>query len=377
MKLDQIENEDKRTVKKQVKKSSGNRGGVSGIKMDKDTIFFIEAGIGIILLIVLIIIALMLLFKKQPETPDYSETTIESFVSKEDGKTEEIDLNDDVYTTELEEAGESEALEANDDTNSAIDENKILDLTKNNKKKTVKGELPQNYSIGKMLTYTVDDYQLPEIYAYWDNYQMDAVADLIRLERVREITDSLKGSNDFYYYGETNSKGQPEGKGLAVYAYNTYYFGSWVNGVRSGSGMWLRIFIDNPGIVNGVKGVTEHQYVGEWSGDYPNGEGQEHFDYDEMKTDNEYVLTNVIGQFKNGYYHGDMYLIRIASNGAQTDWYGTAQMGSFKVIESDKDSKGKVPIWKLGEGFDSYEYKGYRWILPEENVDFGIAGLKR
>lgn len=378
MKLDEIENEvelipakrAKKQAQDEYKKNAEKHNDKIKVLDDKNRLFMIEAIAGIVLLIVLIVIAIVLLVKKDSKKEEM--TSQSSYEESANINTDEI-VTDDYGKTDT-----NPNLDiAKEDSKSDSEDTKPLDLTESNKKESVTGELSQTYVAGKMLEYTADDYQLPEIYAYWDEYQLDAVEDLIRLERVRTISAALKGSNDFYYYGNTNAKGQADGTGLAVYANDTYYFGEWSNGQRHGKGMWLRIFPDAPGIVNGVKGVTEHQYSGMWSDDYPNGEGQEHFDFESIETKNEYVISNAIGIFKNGYYNGDMYLMTIDSNMNTTDWYGSAQMGSFKALNSKKNNLGKYPIWEIGDGFSTDEQDGCRWILAKDNVDYGIAGLKK
>lgn len=335
------------------------------ITLDENKKFMAEAIGGIILLLVLIAIAIMLLIRKDEP--------------KEEINYAEVTSQDEAIADELEATEVTEATEAIEEVATPeIEESKAaVDLTKENKTTPVKGELPQRYTPGNMLEYTADDYQLPELFAYWDNYQLDAVNDLIRLERVRTITDALKNSNDYYYYGSLNSKNLPEGKGLAVYAHNTYYFGEWKNGKRDGNGMWIRIFPDEPGILNGIKGVKEHQYSGNWSADYPDGEGQEHVEYDYSQINGEFVILNAIGSFKEGLYNGDMYIMTVNNNGNTIDWYGTAQMGSFSFLSEKKTTLGKRSIWKAGDGYNTDEEDNCRWIMPKDNKDFGIAGLKK
>jgi len=364
MKLDYIEdtNENTKVEEKRPKKAARKS---EPITADKK--LMIEAIAGIVLLVVLIIIAIFLLVKKDKPSGDKQELAAYEAIEIDKNENSSVDAKN-----ELENAS-ADADESKKDDNS----NAKVDLTQETKTTSVKGELPQTYTAGKALTYTKDEYQLPEIVAYWDEYKLDAVADLIRLDRVRTITDSLKGSNDFYYYGDTNSKGQPNGKGLAVYADNTYYYGDWVDGLRSGEGMWLRIFIDKTGIVNGVPGVKEHQYSGQWLADYPCGTGQEHIEYEISEINKEFTILNAMGNFKDGYYNGDMYIMTVNSSGSTIDWYGSCAMGSFTFVEDKKSTNGKRPIWKAGDGYETGEDENYRWILPKDNADFGVAGLKK
>ncbi len=218
-------------------------------------------------------------------------------------------------------------------------------------------------------------WQLEEIYYYWMEYKLDAVDDLIHLPRVRMITNELKGSNDFYYFGQKDSKGNPSGSGLAVYADNTYYCGDWKDGKRHGKGMWWKIFPDKTGTVNGVPGVTAHSYNGTWANDYPNGEGQEHFDFDYSLVEGEYVITNVIGNFKDGYYDGELYIMTEQGESSYIDWEAKAERGVFKHCSNVPNSLGKYQVWERMSKKED-ENENYRLMYDKDNKGFGIYGLK-
>ncbi len=249
---------------------------------------------------------------------------------------------------------------------------KLSDVAKADKSVTA-DELPQTYSAGSIRDYSFDDNQMVELYAYWDEYRMDAVNQLIRLDRIRKITDSLKGSSDFYYYGDKDSSGKPEGKGLAIYADNTYYFGDWKNGKREGSGNWLRIFPDEKGTVNGIGHVIAHSYNGIWKNDLPNGDGQEHFDYnrDEEIIGNMIIL-NAMGNFKDGYYDGDM-LMMLLYAGNEVDFYGKLDRGTFEFIGDIVQKDGRRAILET----DQIPEDNFFYLSPSDNSGFGIAGLKK
>ena len=234
-----------------------------------------------------------------------------------DGESNEDKAKDQVASVEeiaIEE--EYAAAEASEPLQASLpDELNNLAITEEESQTEIeKGEIISATKVGEAASFHTEPkykeykgeemWQMEEIYHYWMDYKLDAVDDLIHLPRVRTITNELKGSNDFYYYGQTDGKGKPSGSGLAVYADNTYYCGDWKDGKRHGKGMWWKIFPDKTGTINGVPGVTAHSYNGTWANDYPNGEGQEHFDFDYSLVKGEYVITNVIGNFKDGYYDG-------------------------------------------------------------------------
>ena len=62
--------------------------------------------------------------------------------------------------------------------------------------------------------------QLKEMMSYWEQGNQKALDDLAYLDRFRAMSYQLKGTNKFYYAGETNADGKPNGTGIAVYADN-------------------------------------------------------------------------------------------------------------------------------------------------------------
>lgn len=330
------------------------------IKPDTEKVYFVETIIGVALLVILIGIAAFLFYRKEVKKDQPEETVTEQLADNTVTETEIVT---------------SDEVEESETTTS----DPAADLAEESRKELPEGEYSQEYIPGKMLEYKKDDSQMLEICAYWEEYHLEAVWDLIKLPRVRTLTTELKKSDDYYYCGSVNAEGLPNGRGLAIYARDTYYYGDWKNGLRDGTGMWVRLFVDKTGIVNGVTGVKEHQYSGEWKDDYPYGEGQETFVYDQPETEDEYIIRNAIGRFKDGYYNGKMYIITQDKENADatTDWYGNAQMGSFAFLNDKKNSIGKRAIWEIGEGFETEEQDGCRWIQPADNMDFGIAGLKK
>lgn len=336
-------------------------------KLDKNKQFMIEAVVGLIVLVTLIIFAVWLIVRNNNKGTDDGRQTA---VFKQEEMTADIQDTAKEAATEIKTAPEGGQAGATGIDLSAVEREKKIKAT---------GELPQVYTAGNPLNWTADNYQMAEIATCWDNYELEAVSDLIKLDRVRKITDSLKGSNDYYYYGTRDADGNPDGKGLAIYADNTYYYGDFKAGLREGQGMWIRVFIDAPGVVNGITGVTWHQYSGRWSNDYPNGEGQENIQYEDNADNTDYeafAIQNAIGCFADGFYVGNMYIM--TRDGDSTiDWYGNASKGVFEYISDKKGYNGKRAIWKAGDGYTTSEDDNCRWVYPADNADYGIAGLKK
>jgi len=224
--------------------------------------------------------------------------------------------------------------------------------------------------------YTGEDmWQLEEIYGYWSQSRLDAVDDLIHLPRVRTITNELSGTNYFYYYGEKDSKGRPNGQGLAVYADNAYYFGEWKAGKRSGMGRYWKTFPDKTGIINGAPGILEHQYNGMWANDYPNGEGHEHFTFDYDLIGGEYSIANVIGNFEDGYYDGELYIMTVVGDDKFLEWEAEAERGTYLHVDENPNILGKFKVWKRYNEVEDPNER-YRLMYDEDNYGFGIYGLQ-
>ncbi|MGN0376720.1 MAG: hypothetical protein ACI4ED_03705, partial [Suilimivivens sp.] len=140
------------------------------------------------------------------------------------------------------------------------------------------------------------DEQLKEMMTYWEDNNQKALDDLAGLDRFRAMSWKLRGTKDFYYYGEKDGNGQPNGTGIAVYADNQYYYGSWENGVRSGKGTWIHYHVHETPSTTDL--YTYHQYTGSWKNDLPDGEGSEHYDFNmELLKENTRYTSNLIGSY--------------------------------------------------------------------------------
>ncbi|SFP44557.1 hypothetical protein SAMN04487928_10278 [Butyrivibrio proteoclasticus] len=209
--------------------------------------------------------------------------------------------------------------------------------------------------------------QLKEMYTYWSDNNTEAVRDLAHLERFEAMSYKLSGTQDFYYYGDLDSTGLPEGTGLAVYGDDQYYFGEWKVGKRNGNGTWINFYPDYSNYV-----VTEHMYTGAWSDDLPTGEGQEHYDYDftKMNGDDIYVQ-NAIGSFENSYYNGKMYIITIDKDQNTEEWFGTCQGGTWQqVVNTHLDKDGKIPVLQ-----NKNDEKDFVSMTEEGTKDNRVSGI--
>lgn len=213
------------------------------------------------------------------------------------------------------------------------------------------------------------DEQLAEFMYYWEDGNQKALDDLANLERFLAMSWDLRGTKDFFYYGDRNADGKPHGTGIAVYADNQYYYGGWNNGQRSGEGSWMHYHIHTSG--NKTDLYTYHQYIGSWKNDLPDGEGSEHYEYDmALLKENIGYNTNLIGSYSKGLVHGEFYMTNIYSDGNMKEWYASAENGSWIYQSDTKDSMGRRPVQVEDRNPDNYI-----WMYPKDNKGIGVDCL--
>lgn len=344
-----------------------------------------EVIIGLTALIILCIIAIFLILKREFPQNQKNEVSVEEINMEGAAHQEGADSYESVKEPHMEGVvAEEDALEAEEELKNTAElqaaqkkQSSSADSMEKLGLKEFADQAGGYYTSPQYAEYSGEDmWQLEELFFYWDDYQLEAVDDLIRLPRLRTaFTNELAGTNQFYYYGSFNENGQPDGTGVAVYENNTYYCGEWKNGKRHGKGMWLQIFPDKPSTINGVTGVLEHSYNGQWENDLPNGNGQEHFEYDLEEMEGSDIILNVIGSYKDGYYDGELYIMTIEESGNTTDWEANAQKGAFEYFHNRYSTTGKLPVWHRMVEVD--EGSQYRWLDEPENVNWGISGLKK
>lgn len=212
---------------------------------------------------------------------------------------------------------------------------------------------------------------LSEMMEYWEKGNVEAVEDLSGLAHYRNMSASLISSAYFYYFGDRNAQGLPEGTGIAVYGEDQYYYGEWKDGLRSGKGMWLKMYYQDKASSAADPVFIAHSYEGAWLDNLPNGEGHEHYDLDIGRAaPQSRYFQNVIGTFRDGLYHGNMYINTLNADGNVQEWKGEAKDGVFKTFEG-RDKEGRVPICQDIQNPDSH-----MWIFPLENKDQGLKEVR-
>jgi len=208
---------------------------------------------------------------------------------------------------------------------------------------------------------------LSEMEAYFKENNQEALRDLAYLDRFIAMSYYFKGTSDFAYYGDINENGEPNGMGIAVYADNQYYYGEWVNGVREGFGMWNHYHIHLA--KNNTDIITFHQFFGYFRNDVPDGEGQDHYEYDsDYLLANAYYITNYIGTFNNGLIDGEVYCTAIDGKDGSYEYSGTAVNGSFEYLSENRDRNKRGPVL-----VDKSNSDNYIWLSETENMNIGVS----
>lgn len=214
------------------------------------------------------------------------------------------------------------------------------------------------------------EFILNEMLPYFADNNLDAVWDLAHLKRYVKLSAALENTNQYYYIGDVDGEGKPDGTGLAIYENNSYYYGGWSHGVRSGDGRWYRFYIDKVGQPTTKKKYQAHSYSGQWADDLPNGEGAEHYDVDTTQLQvRERTLQNVVGNFTNGLYDGELYANTVDYTGNVEEWSGTAKNGVFDLWR-DVSAIGECSVWQKRD-----DNTLYMDIMEEDNKNQGMREL--
>lgn len=193
------------------------------------------------------------------------------------------------------------------------------------------------------------EYILNEALPYFADNNQDAIWDLAHLKRYVKLSEGLKGTDQYYYNGDVNSDGKPDGQGLAIYENNSYYYGGWSDGVRNGNGTWFRFYIGRKNKTNAMGKYIAHSYSGAWVNDLPNGQGAEHYEVDISKLQvRERILQNVVGNFTDGLYDGELYMNTVDYTGNVEEWSGITEKGIF-TLWRDMSAIGECSVWRKND----------------------------
>lgn len=193
------------------------------------------------------------------------------------------------------------------------------------------------------------EFILNEALPYFADNNQDAIWDLAHLKRYVKLSAQLEGTGQYYYIGDVNANGRPEGMGLAIYEKNSYYYGGWSDGSRSGDGVWFRFYIGQRDKENAMGKYMAHSYSGNWANDLPNGQGAEHYDVDISRLKiRERILQNVVGNFTDGLYDGELYANTVDYTGNVEEWSGVTSKGVF-TLWRDMSAIGECSVWRKND----------------------------
>lgn len=325
------------------------------------------AAIAVFLVIILILCAVRLSKRNQKDDVLSAETVSVETVGTEDETQSETERETDPSRTSAV-GEESTGKKTENEIPAGKEKEDTKDPSLQTAVRTISGNDPLAGAEGVNKT---NEEMLVEMSSFWEQGNMEAVDDLAHLPWFMKMSAGIVDEDTFYYYGERNEQGQPNGLGIACYAQNEYYYGNWVNGVREGSGEWMKFYIYYDDDTVSDRAYQLHMYRGEWAADLPNGTGQEHYDLDiSQAARQDRYIQNVIGTFSDGLYSGEMYLTTMSSDGNQEEWNGIADEGVWSPYGA-ATNKRELPVCQ-----DVDDESNYLWIATRNNKNRGIDELR-
>lgn len=179
-----------------------------------------------------------------------------------------------------------------------------------------------------------------------DGIDYDLIKELLRSDEFVNMAEEIVSLNDSIYYGDTDDAGLRNGKGIAVYCDGYYYYGDFVDDLRSGDGIYIRATYGEG------SAMGSFIYDGEWENDLPNGKGTATSNYyPEEISSSELKLKIIKGTFKDGLEDGDMTLNGTTKGGSSVNYEYTVTDGvPDKLSDEDSGVKGQYIISKSKDG---------------------------
>lgn len=318
-----------------------DRGGLNEL-LQKPYMTTVLLGIIVVLLACIIVLVLLLPGRRKQSADEVSGDVQQSITdyAKEQQQNDYVpDASEEAILVEPAE-NEQEEKESEQDEEDEEDE-EIEPVAADSDKTAVVVDVEDENDV----SYT-KEYILNEALPYFADNNQDAIWDLAHLKRYVKLSSGLEGMNQYYYTGDVDGSGKPNGKGLAIYEDNSYYYGDWSSGVRSGQGTWYRFYISEKSKRNAMGKYMSHSYTGEWANDLPNGQGAEHYDVDISKLQvRERIMQNVVGGFQNSLYDGELYGYTVDYTGTVEEWDAVASAGVFNLWR-DMSAIGECSVWR-------------------------------
>lgn len=339
MKLDEFEKENEQ--------EEGEKNRDSFLQSTVTTKFLLGIIAVLLVCIVILLGAIFLRGKRDDVAKQDLQQTITDYAKEQQELEQQTIRDEDVSSKQAE------------DTSSKERESVQATLTKEPVKEAVEEEAEEPVSETEEMKAVVVDIEdendeaytkefiLKEAYPHFEANNQDAIWDLAHLKRYVKLSRGLLGTGEYYYQGDVDGNGEPHGTGLAIYEKNSYYFGEWSHGKRSGRGTWFRFYIGQKNKQNAMGVYVSHSYSGEWSNDLPNGEGAEHYEVDisKLEKSRKLMIQNVVGNFTNGLYDGDLFANTVDYTGTVQEWDGIAKNGMF-TLWRDMSAIGECSVWR-------------------------------
>lgn len=295
-------------------------------------------GVIVVLLVCIIVLLVLMFSRKQAERINSGEDLNQSITEYAQEQKQQDIMSADT-TSDAIVVTPSEEQESFDEED--IEETEVEPIAEDNDKTAIVVDMEDENDI----SYT-KEFILNEAFPYFADNNQDAIWDLAHLKRYVKLSAELEGTSSYYYQGDVDSEGKPDGTGLAIYEKNSYYFGEWSHGVRSGQGTWFRFYIQQKDKNNAMGKYMAHSYSGTWANNLPNGQGAEHYDVDISKLPaHDRILQNVVGNFTDGLYDGEMYANTVDYTGNVEEWNGVAEKGVFNLWR-DMSAIGECSVWQ-------------------------------
>lgn len=335
MKLDEFENENEREERGESRESLWQSAVTTKILLGIISILFI--------CILLLLGAMFLRGKRDDAANEELQQTITDYAKKQQELEQQTIQDGDVPSKQKDDAsfGKEEPEKAESVSEAALEEDEEPVSEAEEMKATVvdiEDESSEAYT---------KEFILNEAYPHFEANNQDAIWDLAHLKRYVKLSRGLLGTGEYYYQGDVDGDGKPNGTGLAIYEKNSYYFGEWSHGKKSGKGTWFRFYIGQKNKQNAMGAYVSHSYSGEWKDDLPNGEGAEHYEVDISKLEKprKIVIQNIVGNFTDGLYDGTLFANTVDYIGEVEEWDGICKNGIF-TLWRDMSAIGECSVWR-------------------------------
>lgn len=174
-----------------------------------------------------------------------------------------------------------------------------------------------------------------------ETIDFDAIKELLRTDEFITIVDEVIGDNSFYY-GDRDDSGRRNGKGVAVYENGYFYYGDYVDDLRSGQGIYVRA------VYSESSSIGSYIFEGTFENDKPNGTGTATSNYYKDKIGSSGLSKQVIsGEYLDGYENGTMELNGTTKAGGSVKYTYKSENGvAVKSSNDDSGIKGQYIIAK-------------------------------